>query len=99
MIKQLFGDKVLIEQILTKKETLIVRPDNAPEDMDNFEVSLKIIKIGEGCTNKKLRVGMIPILHKHCDAVAITYTEDSKDGKSRLMHLVMDVERVIGEEE
>lgn len=63
---KVLGARVLIEEVMTKKTSAIIRIDN--KDPSTFEVEVKVIMLGGGCPkDAEVKVGDSPILEKFTD--------------------------------
>ena len=91
---KIFGNRVLIEQIMTKKDSLIITTASE-DDKDQFNVTSKVIALGSQL-KEKIKVGDIPILHKFAQADTIVNVDKSEDGKVVTLQLIMDCERITG---
>jgi len=94
---KIHGERVLIEQIMTKKKSFILKPDSHVNE-DDFDISLKILQLGDRCDKQRFKVGDVPILDKFAEADAIVWVEDSEDKNSRKMHIIMNCGRIVGTE-
>jgi hypothetical protein len=74
-----FGEYVLVRQIMTKKRTLIHLPDNIGGDEDKFDYDFKIVQKGNKCS-EEIVVGDTPIFSQYGKPIKIKVVEKNKDG-------------------
>lgn len=94
-MKKVLGNRVLIEQIMTKKESSLLLTDKQKQDTQNFDIERKIIMLGDEVTTVDL--GDIPIFSKYGEPEAVMII--SKDDDKMVSHIIMSVEDIVGLEE
>lgn len=96
-MKKVLGNRVLVEQIMTKKKSSLVLTPDQKTDPDNFEIERKVIMLGDEVEEGKIAIGDIPVFGKYGEADSIKII--SKDDNKMISHLVMHVENIVGLEE
>lgn len=93
-MKRILGNRVLIEQIMTKKESNLILTAKQKEDTENFETERKVIMVGLGVNKEEIEVGDIPVFGKYAveDSIKIV----SKTDDVLVAHLVMNVDNIVG---
>lgn len=93
-MKRILGNRVLIEQIMTKKESSLILTAKQKEDTENFEIERKVIMVGLGVNEQEIEVGDIPVFGKYAveDSIKIV----SKTDDVLVAHLVMNVDNIVG---
>lgn len=93
-MKRILGNRVLIEQIMTKKESNLILTAKQKEDTENFEIERKVIMVGLGVNKEEIEVGDIPVFGKYAveDSIKIV----SKTDDVLVAHLVMNVDNIVG---
>jgi hypothetical protein len=91
------GQFVVIEQIMTKKKTLISL-EKAENDSDKFDFIFKIIRLGPKCEND-IKVGEMPILSKHRVFQAIDVLERFPNQGGMRCHALIHENDIVGIDE
>ena len=93
---KVIGKRVLIEQTLTKKQTkIILSGKSAPEE--TFDITFKVLQLGEECPQDVINVGDVPIFAKHVDFHGAKVVEELKDVKT-ILHTIVYYDEIIGVE-
>lgn len=96
-MKKVLGNRVLVEQTMTKKVSKIVLTKDQQANPDNFEIERKVIMLGDEVEPGKIEVGDIPVFGKYATEDSIKII--SKDDEKMVAHLVMHVENIVGIDE
>jgi co-chaperonin GroES (HSP10) len=94
MVKPL-GNRVLVEQVMIKKQSLIIKPGNAGEQASEFDIYFKVLALGESVPeNSQLNVGDIPIFAKYVDLGTMKIIE--KTEKGLMSHIIVHYDDIAG---
>ena len=93
-MKKILGNRVLIEQIMTKKESNLILTAKQKEDTENFEIERKVIMVGRGVNKEEIEVGDIPVFGKYAVEDSIKIISKTED--VLVAHLVMHVDNIVG---
>lgn len=94
MVKPL-GNRVLVEQIMIKQQSLIIKPGAGDETAGDFDIYFKILALGEGVPeNSELQVGDIPIFAKYVDLGTMKVIE--KTDKGLMSHIIVHYDDIAG---
>ena len=61
---KVLGKRVLIEQKMVKKKSVIIRTNNSKEE-DVYDIHFKVLQLGSECPENEIKVGDTPIFGKH----------------------------------
>ena len=90
---KLYKNYILVEQVMTKKDSAIIIPDKA-DDSDQFEITQKIIGKGPDCTF--VEVGDIPIIAPHFQEYGRQLVEGSKEEGRLVFNVIFNEDDVVG---
>lgn len=96
-MKKVLGNRVLVEQIMTKKNSKLLLTPDQQTNPDHFDIERKIIMIGDEVAANRLEIGDIPVFSKYGEADSIKII--SKTDEKMISHLVMHVENIVGLDE
>lgn len=92
---KVLGKSVLIEQILTKKDSPILHIEEKPEDDMVYESEMKVLEIGPECPESPLAVGDVPMIAKWAEPSALKAIEGKPGDYKLIRHLVYSFESVV----
>lgn len=93
---KVIGRRVLVEQTMTKKQTkIILTGKSAPEE--TFDITFKVLQLGEECPEGIINIGDVPIFTKHVDFHGAKIIEEVKDVKT-VLHTIVFYDEIIGVE-
>lgn len=100
-MKKVLGNRVLVEQIMTKKESSLILTKEQKQDTDNFHMERKIIMLGDEVAKGRLEIGDIPIFGKYAveESIKIVEKIDTKTEYKMIAHIIMHVENIVGLDE
>ena len=94
-MKKILGNRVLVEQIMTVKESNLILTAQQKQDTDNFDIQKKIIMIGdEVYPEGRFVIGDIPVYGKYSveDSIKVITSTDQR----MVAHVVMHVDNIVG---
>lgn len=94
---KVLGNRVLVEQIMTKKKSALVSLNAKKDSEENFDIKKIIIGLGPDVDTDRIAIGDIPIFGKYAEPAAIKVL--SKDDNEVKAHLIMDYDNIVGIEE
>ena len=91
---RVLGKKIVVEQVMTKKQSKIIRLDK--ENKEQFEVSMKVVQLGPECPvdETSVKVGEIPIISPFAQVYGAKVLEKSDERMSS--HIIYDYDDVVG---
>ena len=90
---KVLGNRILVEQTMTKKKSALVALNAKKDSEENFDVKRVVIQVGPEVPSDVIKVGDIPIFGKYADPAAIKIL--NKDDNGMLAHLVMEYENIV----
>lgn len=96
---KLFGKRVLIESIATKKESKLILNENAKNQEDVFDVTHKVIGIGPDCPKdeeNRINVGDVPVFGAYASPFSIKVIDKNKERS--ITHMVYYYDDLAGVE-
>lgn len=92
---KVLGKRILVEQVMTKKDSKIIRLDGS-DKKDSFDVNFKVIALGPECPTEKdsIKVGDTPIFGTHTQFEGMKVLK--KDDKGMVTHVIVHYDDIIG---
>jgi len=94
---KVLGRRVLVEQLMVKKETKIITSRVGEENPDEFDSSYKVLQLGDDCPKDIIKVGDIPVFGKYVDFSGIKVIERSNN--RMVSHVIVPFDDIIGIED
>jgi hypothetical protein len=96
------GERVLVEQILTKKESKIILPGSQNKD-SGYDAKFTVLQLGAKCPTGEgeIQLGEHPIFSKNVTFEGVKVIEETKVGNEivkSVAHVVVHYEDIIGAE-
>lgn len=90
---KVLGRRVLIEQTMIRKVSVLVSSKD-PNSIDNFDITQKVIGIGNDVPADTIEIGDTPILGKYSEPSAVKVIE--KNDNKMISHIIMDYDNICG---
>lgn len=89
---RVLGERVLIEQVMTEKQSKIILPKGAKKE-EGFDVTFKVLQVGDEVPAGKMVEGDAPVFSKHVQFDGVKKVEDTATKK--IMHVIVHYEDII----
>ena len=93
-MKKVLGNRVLVEEIITSEESVLILTDEQKKDNDKVTIERKILMLGDEVAQGRLEIGDIPVFSKYAmpDSVKVV----TKSEKRLEVQIVMHVDNIVG---
>lgn len=96
---KVLGKRVLVEQKMTEKKSLLIVPDNVTQE-EKFDFKFTVLQLGDECPTDLLKVGDSPVFAKYVQFHATKVVK--KDAKEMIVHVIVhydDIAAIDNEED
>ena len=94
------GERVLIEQVLTKKQSKIILPGKENKDA-GFDAKFTVLQLGARCPQGEIEIGDSPIFSKNVTFEGVKVIDEVKVGTEivkSVAQVIVHYEDIIGAE-